>query len=245
MKFVIRNEDKEKTAVIIPAGGIDEAAFNPIMPYLEEYRVIIPVLDGSVIGEKSDLPDRKTEVSRIIAGLKERGTDGISLLLGVSYGATIALEVLMTRKFEVSRTVLDGGSFLRYGPLMRTMNYIGTSFFVAGIRKNPDRPTMYAGLGEEADRHSRQIFTHMSKASLKMLINDSMSGVTYVDDGIRRKDSLLVMYGDRDGYKGGIKWFEKHHCPFEKTILKGYGHCEYLYQNPEIYVKRYLLQKEL
>ena len=245
MKFVIRNEEKEKTAVLIPAGGLDETAFNPIMPYLEEYRVIIPVLDGSVISEKSDMPDRKTEVSKITAGLKEHGTERIALLLGISYGATIALEVLMTRKFQVSRAVLDGGSFLQYGPLMRSMNYIGTSFFAAGIRKNPDKPTMYAGLGEEADRHSRQIFTNMSKASLKMLINDSMSGVKYVDGGIRREDNLLVMYGDKDGYKGGIKWFEKHHCPFEKTILKGYGHCEYLYQNPEGYVKRYLLQEEL
>ena len=108
MKFVVRNEEKEKTAVLIPAGGLDETAFNPIMPYLED-----------------------------------------------------------------------------------------------------------------------------------------MSGVKYVDGGIRREDNLLVMYGDKDGYKGGIKWFEKHHCPFEKTILKGYGHCEYLYQNSERYVKRYLLQEEL
>lgn len=38
--IVVRNEDKEKTAVFIPAGGLDETAFNPIMPYLEEYRVI-------------------------------------------------------------------------------------------------------------------------------------------------------------------------------------------------------------
>lgn len=150
---------RKKTAVLIPAGGLDETAFNPIMPYLEEYRVIIPVLDGSVISEKSDMPDRKTEVSKITAGLKEHGTERIALLLGISYGATIALEVLMTRKFQVSRAVLDGG--------------------------------------------------------------------------IRREDNLLVMYGDKDGYKGGIKWFEKHHCPFEKTILKGYGHCEHLYQNPE------------
>ncbi len=70
MKFVTHNDSKEDTIVMLPPGGLDERAFAGALPYLADYRIVIPVLDGNVIGENSILPDRKTEVDRIIDACK-------------------------------------------------------------------------------------------------------------------------------------------------------------------------------
>lgn len=56
--------------------------------------------------------------------------------------------------------------------------------------------------------------------------------------GVIPEDHLLVTYGEKDGYKGWLKWFEKSGYPYEKVILKGYGHCRYFAENPKEYVKR-------
>lgn len=239
MKFVEYNRECAEKIVLIPPGGLDERCFSGVVPFLERYHVVIPVLDGNVIGEDSTLPKRKVEVSRIIKGLEERGIKRIKVLHGVSYGATLALEILMTRKIKTDRTVLDGGSFLKYGFLMRTMNLIGTKSYVAKIRKNPDQPSMYAALGEEIDRCGREVFSQMSDASLKMLITDSMSGVTAVPGGVTGEDHLIVTYGEKDGYKGGLKWFEKSGYPYEQVIMKGYGHCRYFAEKPDEFIGRF------
>lgn len=241
MKFVIYNESKDEDIVLIPPGGLDERCFTRALPFLEGYRVIVPVLDGNVIGEDSTLPDRATEVKRIIEGLKERNVTTIRVLQGISYGATLALEVLMTREFVIKRTVLDGGSFLKYGFIMKTANLIGTKAYVSGIRKNPDKPSMYASLGEDIDRCGREIFSHMSDTSLKQLIKDSMSGVEVKPGGVTADDHLLVTYGEKDGYKSGLKWFEQSGYPYEEAVLEGYGHCRYFASHPEEYVKRFYM----
>ena len=142
MKFVIHNDSKKDTIVMIPPGGLDERAFAGALQYLADYRIVIPVLDGNVIGENSILPDRKTEVDRIIGGLQRQGVSEIGILFGLSYGATLALEILMTRKIKIQKTVLDGGSFMKYGIAMKAMNYIGTSVYVRSVRKNPNKPSM-------------------------------------------------------------------------------------------------------
>lgn len=240
MKFVIHNGSNKDTIVMIPPGGLDERAFAGVLPYLADYRIVIPVLDGNVIGEDSVLPDRKTEVDRIIGGLQRQGISEIGVLFGVSYGATLALEVLMTRKMKIHKTVLDGGSFAKYGIAMKTMNYIGTSAYVRSVKKKPNKPSMYASLGESIDRSAREVFSQMSKETLKMLIRDSMSGVSPVDHGIRSEDNLIVLYDEKDGYKGGMKWFDDHHYPCKKMILKGYGHCQYFAKKPGDYSERFL-----
>jgi len=48
--------------------------------------------------------------------------------------------------------VLDGGSFVKYGIAMKTMNYIGTSAYVRSVKKNPNKPSMYASLGKSIDK---------------------------------------------------------------------------------------------
>lgn len=241
MKFVTYNDSQSENIVLIPPGGLDERCFSGIVPFLNDYRIIVPVLDGNVIGEDSTLPDRATEVDRIIKGLRERGVSEIRVLQGISYGATIALEVLMRRKLVIRRTVLDGGSFLKYGLIMKTINLVGTKVYVSGIRKNPDKPSMYASLGEEIDRSGREIFAQMSDSTLKQLITDSMSGVVAKPGGVTREDHLLVTYGEKDGYRGGLKWFERSGYPYEEAVLNGYGHCRYFAAKPEEYVKRFYM----
>ena len=226
---------------MIPPGCLDERCFSGAIPFLEKFHIIIPVLDGNVIGEKSDLPERRIEVARIIKGFRERSADRIKVMHGVSYGATLALEILMTRKLKIERTVSDGGSFLKYGFLMRTMNLIGTKIYVAKIRKNPDKPTMYAELGEEIDRCGREVFSQMSGSSLKMLITDSMSGVKAVPGGVTAEDHLVVTYGEKDGYKGGLKWFDRSGYPNEQVIMKGYGHCRYFAEDPKEFIRRFYI----
>ena len=241
MKFIVFNESKKENIVMIPPGGLDERCFSHVLPYLQDYRVIIPVLDGNVIGENSTLPDRKTEADRIIDGLKERNVETIRVLQGISYGATLALEVVMRRKFVIKRTVLDGGSFLKYGFIMKTANLIGTKAYVSGIKRNPDKPSMYASLGEDIDRCGREVFAHMSEETLKQLITDSMSGVKVIPGGVKEEDHVVVTYGAKDSYKGGLKWFKKSGFPYESEILNGYGHCRYFAEKPEEYVKRYYM----
>lgn len=237
MKFIIYNESKKENIVMIPPGGLDERCFLRVVPCLQDYRIIIPVLDGNVIGENNILPDRKTEVDRIIDGLKERNVETIRVLQGISYGATLALEVVMRRKFVINRTVLDGGSFLRYGFIMKMANLIGTKAYVSRLKKNPDKPSMYASLGEDIDQCSREVFAQMSDETLKQLITDSMSGVEIIPGGIKEEDHLIVTYGEKDGYKGGLKWFEKSGFPYEAEIQNGYGHCRYFAEKTEEYVQ--------
>ncbi|BBF43130.1 predicted alpha/beta superfamily hydrolase [Lachnospiraceae bacterium KM106-2] len=237
MKLFFYGDKKKESILLIPPGGLDERCFSHVLPFLQDEYIIIAVLNGSVLNENSTLINRRIEASNIIDMLAARSINEIKVMSGISYGASVALEVLMMRKLKINRTVLDGGAFARYGWLMRTCNFVGTTLLVRGIKRNPEKSTMYASLGKEIDEASRDIFIQMSKESLKNLIQDSMNGTIMPKGAIQAEDHLVITYGSKDGYRDGIKSLKKAGYPFKSMIIAHYGHCQYFALNPEKYAE--------
>lgn len=233
MKFEILGNRMLPKILLIHPSVADGRCFEPLFPYLKEYCLVVPTLNGHNIEDDSVHGGAKEEANQILLFLLSNGITELHCLCEESLGCVIGWEILLSRKLQIRKTVFDGAPFARFHAGIRFLNYWMTVYLVYQCRKNPDKLKSIDETYPQVGDSMKQVLAHYSKQTIRNIVSDAMSGVNPVPNAIHPSDNLIVMYGSKDSYIRGLKFFEDADYPFVPLIKDGYAHCTFILHEPE------------
>ena len=144
MIFNYEGNPNKPVAILIHPMFTNSECYQEIVPLLKEkYYVMLPVLDGHYKGSIFVSVDNETR--QIEREIERKKLGRIKMLLGISLGATIALDYFAKNSNRVAQVYLDGAPIFYWKHLSK----IGNKIFyriVREMQKDPQR-------GEEKMNH--------------------------------------------------------------------------------------------
>ena len=235
MQVLTHGKKENPKILLIHPSESDGTCFSPLYPFMEDYYLIMPTLNGHNLEDHSCYQNKQEEARQILDWLEQHGIQELAVLAGLSIGCGVAWEIQQSRTIAVRKMVLDGASFLRHSRMAQLFLYLSFLRTSQTCRKHPEKMNLfneeYPGIGERM----KQIAGHYSSQSLKNMVKDVMGGIPLKSDSIRRDDQIILIYGSRDPFIKSLRWFHKAGYPCREYIASGYGHCEYFCQKPSEY----------
>ena len=239
MRFLTHGDKLNRSILLIHGMANTSTVFDPLLPYLKDYYVIVCELDGHS-SKDPGLFISVTDAAQKIEKYVNDNLDGrLYGLLGFSLGGTIATELISRGNIEVERTVLDAAFVIKMG----IMTYPFKLLFqgsIGCIKKNIPIPKALVesimGKG-----NSGIVDTLYKGVSLKSIGNAALSCYTYtIKDGIRNYHNPVVFWhGENEPYPVKSARLLKRYLPqMKKRVYKGMGHGQMLHEHTEAYAKR-------
>ncbi len=237
MKVDIFGDRTLPKILLIHPSVADGRCFEPLYPYLKEYCLIVPTLNGHNIEDDSVYSSAKEEAQQILSFLLSNGITELHCMCAESLGCVVGWEILISRKLQIRKTVFDGAPFARFNATIRFLNYWMTIYLVQQCRKHPDKLKSIDETYPQVGDSMKQVLAHYSKQTIRNIVSDAMKGVEPVPDAVYPSDNLIVMYGSKDSYIRGLKFFEDAGYPFTRMVKDGYAHCTFILNETENFCK--------
>ncbi len=115
MRFLTHGDNEKRSLLLIHGMANTSDLFDPLLPYLKDYYVIVCELDGHSRSEAGDFISVSDATQKIEKYVKDNLDGRLYGLLGFSLGGTIATELISRGNIEVDRTVLDAAFVIKMG----------------------------------------------------------------------------------------------------------------------------------
>ena len=249
MRFLTHGEKENRTLMLIHGMANTSDLFDPLLPYLNDYYVIVCELDGHSRNETGDFVSVTDAAQKIEEFVKNHLSGTLYGLLGFSLGGTIATEVIGRGNIEVDRTVLDAAFVIKMGVMTYPFKWIFQGS-IWSIKKNihVPKPLVESIMGKG---NSGIADTLYKGVSLKSVGNAALSCYTYtIKEGLKDYHNPVVFWhGENEPYPvKSAKLLKKYLPQMKKHVFKGMGHGQMLHEHTKIYAKRlkeYLEDEEI
>jgi len=124
MRFLAHGDKAKRSLLLIHGMANTSDLFDPLLPYLKDYYVIVCELDGHSEAEYGTFISVSNAAEKIEKYVKENLDGHLYGLLGFSLGGTIAAELIGRRRIEVERTVLDAAFVIKMGIMTYPFKWI-------------------------------------------------------------------------------------------------------------------------
>ena len=203
-----------------------------------EYRVIIPALNGHTSEETSHFISIEKEAEEIEKYINSNYGNGVFALFGLSMGGAIAYEILKNKKLIIKNAILDGAPLVSSGK------------FVSRIMENN-----YVQIAEKSKARNKKTLNNFSRNFLpEKYLQDYLSFIDNTDEqsirnmvmsvGKGRFDAtlrlsntkLLYLHGTKANEalaKKSSKLIAKHYPDATVVCFKGDGHIECAIYEPD------------
>ncbi|MHB8064829.1 MAG: alpha/beta fold hydrolase [Ruminiclostridium sp.] len=115
---VIGDSSKQKVMLVHGAGFYWETCFTSIINDLKEnFCLLIPELEGHCYEPDEFMVSVNASAEKIIQSLVQNDFGDINIVYGISLGASIALEIAMQNKINISNLILDSGQYESMGEM--------------------------------------------------------------------------------------------------------------------------------
>ena len=239
MKFITHGDQSNQSLLLIHGMANTSDLFDPLLPYLKNYFVIVCELDGHSRSEMSEFVSVTDAAQKIEMYVKDNLDGRLYGLLGFSLGGTIATELISRGRIEVQRTVLDAAFVIKMGLMTYPFKYIFQGA-IWSIKKNiPVPKTLVESIMGKGN--SGIVDTLYKGVSLKSIGNAALSCYTYtIKEGIRDHHNPVVFWhGENEPYPVKSAKLLKHYLPqMKKRVYKGMGHGQMLHEHTKAYAKR-------
>ena len=115
MRFISHGDKTSKSLMLIHGMANTSDLFDPLLPYLKDYYVIVCELDGHSQNEAGDFVSVEDSAQKVERYVKDNLNGNLYGVLGFSLGGTIATELISRGNIEVDRTVLDAAFVIKMG----------------------------------------------------------------------------------------------------------------------------------
>ena len=239
MRFLTHGNKQNKSLLLIHGMANTSDLFDPILPYLKDYYVIVCELDGHSRMEQSVFISVSDAARKIEEYVKENLGGRLYGLLGFSLGGTIATELISRGNNAVGRTILDAAFTIRMG----IMTYPFKLLFQGSIWCiKKDIPVPKALVESVMGKGNSSIVDTLFKGvSLKSVGNAALSCYTStIKEGIRYyRNPIVFWHGENEPYPVKSARLLRRYLPqMKKRVYKGMGHGQMLHEHPKIYAKR-------
>ena len=239
MRFLAHGDKTNRSLLLIHGMANTSDLFDPILPFLKDYYVIVCELDGHSAVESGTFISVTDAAGKIEKYVKENLDGHLYGLLGFSLGGTIATELISRRNIEVNRTVLDAAFVIKMGVMTYPFKWIFQGAIWC-IEKNIHVPKALVesimGKG-----NSGIVDTLFKGVSLRSIGNAALSCYTYdIKEEIRDYCNPIVFWhGENEPYPVKSAKLLKQYLPqMKRRVFKGMGHGQMLHEHTDIYAKR-------
>ncbi|MBR4780946.1 MAG: alpha/beta hydrolase [Lachnospiraceae bacterium] len=239
MRFLTYGDKEKRTLMLIHGMANTSDLFDPLLPYLRDYYVIVCELDGHSPNEQGDFVSVIDAAQKIEKYVKDNLNGRLYGLLGFSLGGTIATELISRGNIEVARTVLDAAFVVKMGILTYPFKWLFQGS-IWSMKKNihVPKPLVESIMGKGNSGIADTLYRGIS---LKSVGNAALSCYTYtVKEGIRDYHNPVVFWhGENEPYPvKSAKLLKKYLPQMKKRVFKGMGHGQMLHEHTEAYAKR-------
>ena len=241
MRFLTHGDKSDKSILLIHGMANTSDLFDPLLPYLKDYYVIVCELDGHSPKEQGTFVSVEDAAEKIERYVKDNLDGKLYGLLGFSLGGTIATELISRENIEVERTVLDAAFVIRMGIMTYPFKYLFqvTIWLIEHNVRIPDA-VVESIMGKG---NSGIVYTLYKGASLKSIGNAALSCYKYdIKDGIRNyKNQVVYWRGENEPYPvKSARLLRKYLPQMRVRVFKGMGHGQMLNEHTGAYAKRLL-----
>lgn len=210
--------------------------------FKNEYRVLIPVLDGHTKEEKSTFISIDNEAKQIEYYLKENKISEIHCVLGLSLGGAIAHKLLARGNTVIHNIVLDGAPLVK-SPAWLTNTMTKNYMDILKKSQKRDKKTLdnfcKHFLPESYLPHYLSFIDNMNEESIVNMLNSV--GESILSTSLDLKATrLLYLHGTKmNEYlsKKSARQIEKHYPDATVVCFKGDAHCECAIYEPDDFAK--------
>ena len=239
MRFLTHGENENRALMLIHGMANTSDLFDSLLPFLNDYYVIVCELDGHSPNEAGDFVSVTDAAQKIEKYVKTHLNGRLYGLLGFSLGGTIATEVISRGNIEVDRTVLDAAFVIKMGIMTYPFKWIFQGS-IWSIKKNihVPKPLVESILGKG---NSGIVDTLYKGVSLKSVGNAALSCYTYtIKEGLKDYHNPVVFWhGENEPYPvKSAKLLKKYLPQMKKRVYKGMGHGQMLHEHTKTYAKR-------
>ena len=112
MRFQEYGTDRKNTILLLHGGGLSWWNYREAAQLLQgEYHILLPILDGHA-GSDRPFTTIEENASEIVSYIDERLGGSVSLIVGLSLGGQVALEMLSQRKDICSLALIESAAVL-------------------------------------------------------------------------------------------------------------------------------------
>lgn len=247
MRFISHGDKTSKSLMLIHGMANTSDLFDPLLPYLKDYYVIVCELDGHSQNEVGDFVSVGDAAQKIEKYVKDNLGGKLYGVLGFSLGGTIATELISRGNIEVKRTVLDAAFVIKMGIMTYPFKWLFQGS-IWSLKKNihVPKPIVESIMGKG---NNGIVDTLYKGVSLKSVGNAALSCYTYtIQDGIRDYHNPVVFWhGENEPYPVKSARLLKKYLPqMKKKVFKGMGHGQMLHEHTRTYAERLkaFLEKE-
>lgn len=239
MRFLTHGDIAKRSLMLIHGMANTSDLFDPLLPYLKDYYVIVCELDGHSRSEMGDFVSVSDAAWKIEKYIKETLDGRLYGLLGFSLGGTIATELISRGNIDVDRTVLDAAFVINMGIMTYPFKWLFQGS-IWSIKKNIHVPKALVEsiMGKE---NSGIVDTLYKGVSLKSVGNAALSCYTYtINEGISDYHNPVVFWhGENEPYPvKSAKLLKKYLPQMKKKVFKGMGHGQMLHEHTNVYAQR-------
>ncbi len=239
MRFYTHGDEKHRKLMLIHGMGNSAALFDPVLPYLRDFYVIVCELDGHSRDGAGDFISVEAACEKTEDYINSELSGELYGMLGFSLGATIALELISRGRVKVARTILDAPYTVKMGLMTLPFKWMfqGAVWCVKKDIPIPG-PMIEAVMG----KGNRRIINAITKdVSLTSIGNACMSLYTYdIKKGLRLHEGpVVIWYGSNEKYPAKSARLIKGYLPrLKRRVFRNMGHGQVLNENPYIYARR-------
>ena len=221
-----------------------QSCYGKIVPYLDEYHVILCEVDGHTDKEKGlfiSIEDSCEKIDRYVA----ENLDGtLFCLSGFSMGATLAVELMSRNKMKVSKVILDAAFCVKMGALAPIYTH-AFCWAINRIKSGKTIPTMMieSVMGKGNSGIVDTFYKNIEIKSIKHICRD-IYGYEISGEISEFGGEVVFWYGSNETYPEKTVRLLKRHLPqMQVEVFDGMGHGQFLNEQPEEYaakIKEYL-----
>ena len=239
MRFLTHGDKENRALMLIHGMANTSDLFDPLLPYLKEYYVIVCELDGHSPTEAGDFVSVSDAAKKIEKYVQDNLEGKLYGLLGFSLGGTIATELISRGNIEVARTVLDAAFVVKMGIMTYPFKWL-FQCSIWSMKRNIHVPQPLVE-GIMGKGNSGIVDTLYKGVSLRSVGNAALSCYTYsIKEGIKNHhDPVVFWYGENEPYPAkSAKLIKKYLPQMKRRVFKGMGHGQMIHEHTKAYAKR-------
>lgn len=240
MKFVTYGNKAGKSLLFIHGlGSSADLCFGGLLPYLEEYYVILVELDGHCQSDLNDLESMEEEISKIENYILKNLKRNLYGLCGFSMGGTLAVDLISRGNISVEKVLLDAPIIAELG----WKAYLYTWAFIIGtyiIKKSIPIPKFMIDwlMGKDNESIIEMTYLNISKRTIKNVCKYIFH--YQINENLRNFHNPVIFWrGSQEqvpeiSQENLIKYLQQ----MKVEIFEGLGHGQYLHDHPESYARK-------
>lgn len=231
-------ENPEAILLIHPMLASAALVRSCLTDYLGDcHRYLVPDLSAHGAAGNETYRSAADEAKAIHSYLISEDVTHLKLAYGASLGGVVLLELLEYKDLDIDHLFFEGMSFFTDATFMYRIFRLAFLFAHRNAVKNPAlaMKKMTSLYGAECAEEMTNNLIRMKKESIVNIVHDcGFVDLPRLEEKTQKKCTFT--YGEKDfDYKKAMKIIPKVY-PFAGTMVwPGYGHCEKLIKEPEVY----------